>query len=120
MSKHWKEPLDPARHVDHFHAGGAIPRRPVRGARAYSYFVVVAGFTFELASLDQIKECLAFFSEPIHGTSRKPVFAPESGHWESWHERLPARILKGSKRERVMKALRDALEEFSAEETSAR
>jgi hypothetical protein len=42
-----------------------------------------------------------------------PVFEPEKGEWQAWHERLPARILKGSKRERVKKALLDALEAFS-------
>jgi hypothetical protein len=75
--------------------------------------VTVAGFTFEFASTDQIRECLSFFERPIHGSSRKPVFEPEKGHWEAWHERLPPRILKGSRRERVAVALREAIASFA-------
>jgi hypothetical protein len=113
VAKHWKEPLDPARHVDHFHAGNARRRTDERTGVGFSYFVDVAGFKFEFASTDQIRECLSFFQRPIHGSSREPVFEPEKGHWERWHERLPARILKGSRRERVIRALREALAAFA-------
>jgi hypothetical protein len=116
VAKHWKEPLDPSRHLDHFHAGGALLRQGPIGS-GFSYFVGVAGFTFEFASLDQIRDCLSFFEERIHGSSRRAVFEPEKGHWEMWHERLPAHILKGSKRERVFKALRDAVASFSPART---
>lgn len=78
----------------------------------FSYFVQVAGFTFELASLEQIRECLSFFEQRVHPSSRAPVFTPEKGHWQAWHERLPARVLRGSKRERITAALRRALREF--------
>jgi hypothetical protein len=110
MSKHWKEPLDPKRHVDHHHAGGAHPR--VGGAHEFAYFVRVAGFTFEFASLAQLHETLEFFALKIHPSSRRDVYEHEKGEWQAWHERLPAAILKGSRRERVLKALRKALEEF--------
>lgn len=111
VAKFWKEPLDPSRHVDHFHHGHAIPRTRVHGLET-AYFVRVAGFTFEFASVAQIRECIEWFSTPIHPSSREPVFEPEKGHWQPWHDRLPAFIRKGSKRERVLKALRNALEEF--------
>jgi len=112
MSKHWKEPIDPTRHVDHFHAGGARPRS-IGDGDAFAYFVRVVGFTFEFASVDQIRECLAFFAMRIHPSSRKPVFEPEKGEWQAWHERLPARVRSGSRRERVLKALLAALDAFS-------
>ena len=56
MSKHWREPLDPKRHVDHHFAGGPRPREAETG-EAYAYFVEVCRFTFELASLEQIEAC---------------------------------------------------------------
>jgi hypothetical protein len=113
MAKHWKEPLDPSRHLDHFQAGGARSRSTERPGAGFSYFVQVVGFTFELASIEQLRACAAFFEQRIHPSSRAAVFEPEKGEWQAWHERLPARVLKGSKRERVLRALRDALASFS-------
>lgn len=54
MSKHWKEPLDPSRHLD-FMSGaevGGRPRKPPRDplVEEWAYFVRVNGFTFEFAS----------------------------------------------------------------------
>jgi hypothetical protein len=112
VARYWKEPLDPARHADHFNPGSARPRSGDRRGACFSYFVQVAGFTFEFASVDQLRECLTFFEQRIHPSSRKPVFAPEKGHWQAWHERLPARVLKSSRRERVLLALRAALVSF--------
>ena len=71
MAKFWKEPLDASRHRDHFHAGGASGREPLRGR--FSYFVEVAGFTVEFASVAQIEECLAFFETRIRESSRTRV-----------------------------------------------
>ncbi len=109
--KLWKEPLDPDRHVDHFGVGSATPRKRVHG-REQAYFVQVAGFTFELASIDQLGVALEWFATPIHPSSREPVFEHEKGEWQPWHSRLPAFIKKSSKRERVIEALRRALEAF--------
>ena len=114
MAKFWKEPLDPSRHHDHFYPGGPRPRAAGPRDVGFSYFVRVVGFTFEFASVDQIGECLSFLQTRIHPSSRAPVFAPEKGEWQAWHERLPKRVLKGSKRERVISALCDALSAFTA------
>ena len=113
MAKFWKEPLDPGRHEDHFSVGNSWRRKALPRGSGFSYFVEVTGFTFEFASTDQIRECLTFFEQRIHPSSRRPVFEPEKGEWQAWHERLPANILKGSKRERVTKALRDSLVFFA-------
>ncbi len=109
MAKVWREPLDPARHLDHFAPGSARPRT----GHGFAYFVRVAGFTFELASIEQIQQCLAWFAQPIHPSQREQVFQPETGEWQHWHARLPAFIKRGSKRERVIKALELALREYT-------
>jgi hypothetical protein len=49
----------------------------------------------------------------LYPSSRHAVFEPEKGHWEDWSERLPAAIRKGSKRARVIAALRAAVSAFS-------
>lgn len=113
MAKHWREPLDPTRHVDHFIAGGPVPRRRERPGE-YAYFVQVTGFTFEFASPAQIEAAIEWFAVKIHPSSRAPVFQPEKGHWQPWHARLPAKLLVGSRRERVLRALRDALADLTA------
>ncbi|MEO7096941.1 MAG: hypothetical protein ABI175_27020 [Polyangiales bacterium] len=108
--KCWTEPFDPTRHVDHFRNGGAGIRERDQGA--LQYFVRVAGFTFELATLGQLRECIEWFSIKIHPSSREQVFEPEKGEWQPWHSRLPASVKKASKRERVLEALRAALVEL--------
>src|SRR5579883_1110128 len=50
VARCWKEPLNPARHVDHFAPGSARPRSGERCDPGVSYFVQVVGFTFEFAS----------------------------------------------------------------------
>lgn len=112
MAKIWREPLDPTRHRDHFALGSWQPRRRLHAGPSFSYFVRVAGFTFEFASGEQIAACLAFLRTRIHPSSQIPVFAPEAGHWQAWHERLPANVLKGSKRQRVIAAMERALDLF--------
>lgn len=111
MAKFWAERFDPKRHVDHFQTGSAGMRKREQGE--LQYFVRVVGFTFEFASLDQLRECLAWFSISIHPSSRNAAFEVEKGQWQPWHSRLPASVKKGSRRERVLAALRAALVEFA-------
>lgn len=113
MARHWKEPLRVGRHVDHFHPGRSRYRTE-RSGDGYACFVEVCGFTFELASIEQLRQTIAFFEMRIHPSSRFAVLdPPEKGEWQQWHERLPAKIRRGSRRERVLAALRAALEEFA-------
>ncbi len=69
MSKHWKEPLDTSRHVDFMRNTtiGGQPREPARDPliEAWSYFVRVNGFTFEFASLEQIRACIAYCTKKV-------------------------------------------------------
>jgi hypothetical protein len=114
MARHWIEPLDPERHRDFMSSSwvGGIPADADRSGSTDVYFVAVAGFTFQFASLDQLRECLDWFRIKIHPSSR------ESGHelehyWQRWHERLPRGITKESKRPKVVKALENALADFA-------
>lgn len=111
MPKYWTEPLDPNRHLDHFGAGGARRRRRKSGTEL-AYFVRIGSFTFEFASPQQVRDTLEFLGQAVHSSSRKPVFGPEKGEWQAWHERLPAQILKSARRQRVVKVLREALAHF--------
>lgn len=112
MSKHWKEPLDLERHRDHHHAGGWRERAP--DGQRFSFFVRVVSFTFEFTSLDQLRDTIELFARKTHPSSREVVCEHEKGEWQAWHERLPASVLKGSRRGRVLAALRRALREFEA------
>ncbi len=117
MAKHWKVPIDRTRHLDHFCKGAPRLRSDAHDSEL-AYFVNVAGFTFEFASLDQLRAALVFFDAKNHPSSRTPVFEPEKGEWQDWHERLPAKIRGSHRRERVLSALRAALLEFEREQPS--
>ena len=118
MSKHWREELDPATHRDFmkgFQDAGGLPRSPVRDSMipAWAYFVTVAGFTFEFASVAQIEECLEYCREKVHPSTRERV---QYDHfWNPWFSRLPKGLLRGNKRERVVAALERALAEFGTD-----
>jgi len=115
MAKHWSEPLDPERHIDFRPPQiGGVPAETdtnsrLRGDRAY--FVRVSGFTFQFVSLDQLRECLAWFEQVIHPSSARPVECGEH-YWQMWHERLPKGLTRSPKRERIAAALEAALADF--------
>ena len=71
--------------------------------------VNVASFTFHFFSVQQIRDCLAYYNEKTHPSSRLSIGAMD--HWEAqrWFERLPMYLLEESKRARVVKALSRAL-----------
>ena len=116
MSKHWKERFDPAKHRD-FMTGrqdaGGRPRPAKRDPliEEWAYFVRVNGFTFEFASVDQVREALAYCREKVHPARREPDVWLEH-YWQRWFERLPKGLLKGAKRGEVVAALERAVEEF--------
>jgi len=75
------------------------------------YFAEVAGFTFEFMSLSQVRECLAYFEQRLHPSSRLDIGAAD--HWEvqRWYERIPGRLKSGQDRPVVVRALRALLSE---------
>lgn len=78
--------------------------------------VRVVSFTFQFICVRQIQECLDYYDQKIHPSSRLPVGGMD--HWEAqrWFERLPIYLLETTKRAKVVKALKQAL---SVAESSA-
>jgi hypothetical protein len=73
-------------------------------------FVTVASFTFSFFSIEQIRDCLAYYQRKIRPSSRLPI-PGDIDHWEAqrWFERLPMYLLEEPKRAKVIKALTRAL-----------
>ncbi|HEX7730937.1 MAG TPA: hypothetical protein VF392_18035 [Terracidiphilus sp.] len=82
--------------------------------------VEVASFTFRFIDANQLRQCLAYYQEKIHPSSRVSAtkLASELGEdwreqrgWEveRWFERLPMYLLEEPKRLKVIKALTRAL-----------
>jgi hypothetical protein len=117
MARHWREKRDETRHTDWMsttHIGGVPAEKPtVSLIETWSYFVEVCGFRFEFVALDQLRECLAFFTVKHHGPNRLPEVSVEH-YWQRWYERLPSGMLASTKREKIAKALRSALADFVA------
>ena len=110
MARHWSEKLDPKRHKDVMGAaryfGGATieeARMPRLDDRRM-YFVAVSGFTFQFVSLEQLRECLKWFRQKIHPSTRLPDIHLEH-YWQRWHERLPKGLNKEPKRQKIITAL---------------
>lgn len=112
MSKHWKEKLDPQKHRDHMDPARVEQVDPL--VERWAYFVRVCGFTFKFVSIQQLRECLAHFSQKLHPSGRLVQPRPGGHSVDPWHERLPMRLFEESKRQRVVKALTRALNEFEA------
>lgn len=82
--------------------------------------VHVASFTFRFASSTQLRECLEYYQQKIHPSSRisaQNLAADLGEDWreqrgwevERWFERLPMYLLEEPKRQKVLKALANAL-----------
>lgn len=121
MSRHWREQT------------GGDKLRP-----GSVFFVEVCGFTFRFGSIARLREALAFYRRKTHPTSRLPdpawvrreaqrdpagyrksidaFIAAEHAVVQRWWERVPAYLQENGKRERVVKALERALEDFAPDE----
>ncbi len=77
------------------------------------FCVNVCSFTFHFESKDEIEEYISFFERRIHPSGRLPV--PEGAdrfdrwHMQRWFERLPLYLQEGPKREKVLRALHEAV-----------
>lgn len=76
--------------------------------------VSVCSFTFYFDTKEQISEYIQFFEKKTHPSSRVPAsMLPNCvyRHWHSqrWYERLPLYLQEQPKREKVLKALREAV-----------
>jgi hypothetical protein len=114
MAKVWKEELDWSRHTNKMDAPVNYPPN-VGGLHRWVYFVRVCSFTFEFHSIEQIRMCLDYYSQKIHASSRMDIGSADSWEMQRWFERLPMYLLEETKRQKVVKALLLALDEFGAE-----
>jgi hypothetical protein len=116
MARFWKEKLDSTRHRGYICSytlgGDALPELSDNIIERCVYFVEVCSFTFQFASLAQIEECLAVFSQKIHPSSMEPGITLEH-YWQCWEQRLPYWLFEEPKRLRVAKSLRRSLAKFS-------
>jgi hypothetical protein len=118
MAQIWSEPFDGHKHQNQmlevesstsdYYRAPTLLQRPV-------YFVRVCSFTFEFHSLQQIQACLDYYARKIQPSSRQHIGAADHWECERWFERLPLFLREESKRQRVVKALRDALKRFKME-----
>lgn len=115
MSKVWREIADPKKHPDHMRTRneGGVPVAASRDnlIEKWVYFADVCNFTFQFASLSQEQGCKMYFSKSVHPSTK------EDGHnlehyWHSWYSKLPKGINKAVKREKVIKALDQILDNW--------
>jgi len=105
----------------------AVERRLELGAQnptllpRQDIMIRVASFTFRFVSIEHLRDCLAYFQQKTHATSRVPAkqLAADLGEdwraWRSWEverwfERLPMYLLEEPKRQKVVQALSKALQ----------
>jgi hypothetical protein len=87
------------------------------------YYVEVCSFTFAFFSLEMIREYLDFYSRKVLPSSRFYGASPFSrgpaasvgGDGQTRFERLPLRLRKEPRRQKVVKALEQALQEFGSQ-----
>ena len=115
MSRHWREKLNPKKHRDYMISvgDGGFPIKPSKDnlITHHVYFVQVVGFTFQFSSIAQIYEALEYCKQKTYPSTIKPEIFLEH-YWQKWYERLPKGLLKGTKRDKVVKALEKAILEF--------
>lgn len=115
MAQIWSEAFDWTKHrdkMDGIDSSAADQFRAPTLIQRKVYFVRVCSFTFEFHSLQQIQTCLGFYERKIQPSSRCEIGAADHWECERWFERLPLFLREESKRQRVVKALRDALKKF--------
>jgi len=129
MATIWSEMFDPRKHSDAMWPVPGVPQgdhwRTASLQTHTVYFVRVCSFTFEFHSIQQLEECLRFFTQKIRPSGRRDVhdFDPDPGLIHSlsqrWHERLPMYLLEERRRVPIAKALRQALQRFVDEKKVA-
>lgn len=123
MARIWKERFDPVKHGGlpdalpdaveplprHSTAPTLIPHDVV--------FVSVCSFTFRFESKEQLARVLDYYERKIVPSSRESESAwgmrgGDHAEAERWLERLPQFLREEPKRQKVVKALRNALKAF--------
>jgi hypothetical protein len=123
MARIWKEKHTGAVQAEYGEPFDAIERRAdnPRLLPHDDIMVRVASFTFRFATVEQLRDSLAYYNEKTHASSLIPEKkivkelgqdwrAQRSWEIERWYERLPMYLLEEPKRRKVVKALSKALE----------
>ncbi|NIB44801.1 hypothetical protein HBA55_34795 [Pseudomaricurvus alkylphenolicus] len=115
MSRVWREIADPKKHSDFMstYNEGGIPVKKSRDnlIEKWVYLAEVCGFTFQFASIEQVKECKAYFEKKVHPSTRD-IHPPHEHYWHPWYCKLPKGINGGTKRQKVLKTLDQILEKW--------
>ncbi|HEV2277932.1 MAG TPA: hypothetical protein VGS02_07140 [Acidobacteriaceae bacterium] len=112
MARIWRESGDGRRFGDR--TAEPLPHYARSLIKPDAICVHVCSFTFRFVSKDEIEEYIQFFQAKTHPTSRVPArMLPNCNfrHWHSqrWYERLPLFLQEEPKREKVLKALKEAV-----------
>ncbi len=112
VARIWTEPYQSGKHFTSWEYSGTVDahgKAPTLIPKMV-LLVNVASFTFQFLSFHQLQDCLAYFEQKIHPTSRIP-FPGGMDHWEAlrWFERLPMYLLEDAKRKKVVAALQRAV-----------
>jgi len=90
--------------------------RVVAGRGYPRFYVEFDGFEFEFASLHELRRCIDVLEAPLLPTSRRLAEGSGSGPNSHWLSRLPARVKPWRYRERAVRYLRSALDDFEAQQ----
>jgi hypothetical protein len=121
MATYWTEQFNPEIHRNHMWGSECdVPEHcDLRLDPRLVYFIRVCSFTFEFHSIGQIKQCLGYYNKKIHATSilsseilKTGTCGGDHGETQRWYERLPQKLLKESKRKKVVIALEHSLNLF--------
>ena len=109
---HWSEHFD-------LHGYQGLPPHDVspnpKLVPVYTYFVRVCCFTFRFGSVAQITPVLEYYRQKIRPSTRRDTnhYAFERDVAQRWFERLPGHLREEPKRQKVVKALERASEQFA-------
>ena len=114
MAQIWKEQLDWSLHQNKMDTPVNYHLK-INFVPKWIFFVRVCSFTFEFHTTNQIRECLAYYSQKIHFSSRIDIGSGDHWEFQRWFERLPMYLTEEPKRQKVVKALTKAIKQFEAE-----
>lgn len=105
----------------HFGDQASEPLSPYAGSLLKHELICVhvCSFTFRFVSKNEIEEYIRFYQAKTHPSSRVPgSMLPDCNfrHWHSqrWYERLPLFLQEKPKKEKILKALNEAIARIEA------
>ncbi len=123
MAQIWSEPYCWTKHQDQMDGIERLPaeQRPAPTLRRRQvYFVRVCSFTFQFHSIQQLRACLDYYARKMQPSSRLHIGAADHWEVERWFERLPFYLRAEPKRQKVVKALKEALRTFNLDRSQVR